>query len=120
METTKKYQLYLLHNTEENVRLAETFRFYRVNKQYILIYTDTFYLHDDFTRYHIIDKKETDKLSDREKVWLLESNMKIIEEETAKKQDQIVQSFSERLSRLEAELEKESERIANGSKDGGE
>lgn len=119
MGTTKKYQLYLLHNTAENIRIAEKFRFYRVNAQYILIYTDNFYLHKKFTRYHIIDKEETDKLSDREKVWLLESNMKLIEEETAKRQDEIVQSFSARLSRLEAELEKESERMANGSQNGG-
>lgn len=120
METSKKYQLYLLHNTKENVRLAEKFRFYRVNAKYILIYTDLFYLKKEFTRYHIIDKEETDKLSDREKVWLLESNMKLIEEETARQQEAIVQSFSEKLRRLESELEKESERMASGSQDGGE
>lgn len=118
MENKRKYRLYLLRATVENVRIAQRYRFCMANAEYILIYTDDFIPSNESVQYHIIEEKDLSRLSTKERVWLLESNMAIISEESEKKQDEIMQSFGERLSRLEQELEIESQRMASGSQDG--
>lgn len=108
---TKKYRLYLFAVNKDNIELAVHERFHRINKQYILVYTDNLFSHVQKARYHIIDESETGRLSDSERVWLLEANMKIIMEESEKKQDEILKSFAEKIDRLEQELAKEAEKI---------
>lgn len=119
MDETKtaetKYRLYLFPVSQGNVELAVKERFHRINKQYILVYTDNLFSHVPVERYHIIDESETGRLSDGEKVWLLEANMKIIMEESNKKQDEILKRFGEKLDRLEKELAKEEEKIQQGT-----
>lgn len=111
----KKYSLYLLSSSPENIQEAMKYRFNRINQKYVLIYADNLLgmLHE--SHYHIIDEKETRYLSDSEKVWLLEANVQIIAEESEKKQQEILNSLGERISRLEEELEKESEKIKGKS-----
>lgn len=115
MDDVKRYNLYLLHNTIEAVKLAEKHRFYLVNKHYVLIYTDVLHNDNITLHYHIIDQNEASRLSDKEKVWLLEANTELILEESAKKQDEILQSFGERLDRFERELEKASQEMVKQS-----
>lgn len=118
-EAKKKYGLYLFSTNigEENLKEAMSYRFNRINQRYVLVYTDELSGMLQECHYHIIDEKETDHLSDSEKVWLLDANIKIIAEETAKRQDELLTRFNERLSQLEEELEKESGKISNGNQD---
>lgn len=113
----KKYSLYLFAMNEQNLALAMEYRFMRINRQYILVYTDGLFNALNKSRYHIIDESESERLSDSEKVWLLDANVKIITEESINKQSEIMQNFEERISVLEKELEKESAAIANGQDD---
>lgn len=113
----KKYSLYLFPVSTENIKMAVEERFHRINKQYILVYTNNLFSHVPKARYHIIDESETGRLSDGERVWLLEANMKIIMEESEKKQDEILKSFEEKLDRLEKELAREEEKIQQGTND---
>ncbi len=110
----KKYCLYLMANNGKNRETATRERFNRINGRYILVYSDKLSTMIPKSNYHIISEDEIGHLSDAEKVWLLEANVEIIAEETAKKQDEMLKSFSERISRLEHELEIESAKISKG------
>lgn len=106
----KKYNLYLFAMNDDNAKEAMKYRFNRINGKYILVYSDAIYSPLKKSRYHIIEGEEAKLLTDSEKVWLLEANVKIITEESMKNQDEIMKSFEERLSILEKELEKESQK----------
>lgn len=111
-----RYNLYLLAANKENIEVAREYRFNRINSRYILVYTNEL-LRDELmhmlpsANYHIIDQKETEHLSDAEKVWLLEANVQIIAEETEKNQKEFLKKINERISRLEKELAIESEKL---------
>lgn len=110
----KRYDLYLFALNDENIKEAVKYRFNRINSKYILIYTDKLQSTLQESRYHIIDESETFRLSDSEKVWLLEANVKIITEESVRNQEEILKRFGERLDLLEKELQKESAKQAEG------
>jgi len=116
-QTAHKYQLCLLALNQENIELAVKQRFNRITSKYILIYAENAEDMVQNCRYHIIDENETGHLSDSEKVWLLEANMKIIAEESEKQQAEIIRRFEERISILERELEKEAENLREQSED---
>ena len=118
-ENKKKYQLYLLPLNEENIRLAVGQRFNRMNSRYILVYSENLCDMVENRRYHIINESETGHLSDSEKVWLLEANMKIIAEETERQKEEIIKRFEERLSILEKELDAEAERLKQEKEEDG-
>jgi len=98
----------------EAVEEAIKHRFNRINGRYVLIYELSDKLNTDKSLYHIINEDETGYLSNDEQVWILECNIQIITEESLKKQDDILASFSEKLDLLERELEKEAEEIQHG------
>lgn len=118
----KEYKLYLMAMNQENMELAVQHRFNRVNSKYILIYSDELWNMVSKCHYHIIDENEIQHLSDSEKLWLFEANMKIIAEESELKQEEILKRFEERISILEKELEREADNLKaikdDGSKDG--
>ena len=109
-----KYRLYLMANNKQNLEIARKERFNRINGKYILVYTNNFLTMLHESNYHILDESETRHLSDSEKVWLLEANVKIIAEEAAKNQDEMIRDFEDRLDRLERELAIESEKLNKG------
>ena len=109
----KKYSLYLFASKEENVEEAMKYRFNRINKRYILVYTDELLGMLQQCHYHIIAEDEIGHLSDAEKMWLLEANIKIIAEESAKDQERLMLEFGKRIERLEKELESESHKVSN-------
>lgn len=110
-EGKTKYQLYLFAMNDENVKLASEYRFNRITRKYILVYTDKFINLLQNSRYHSINEKEIGHLSDAEKVWLLEANIKVIAEEATKDQEKMLREFEERIERLERELEVESDKL---------
>ena len=116
----KKYNLYLFspNMDEESMKEVMGYRFNRITQKYILVYTDEIIGTLQNCHYHIIDEKETGYLSDSEKVWLLDANIKIIAEETAKQQDKILKSLNKRIRKLEIELKEEYEKLNDISQDG--
>lgn len=112
-----KYQLYAMPYSPEAVSDAVNHRFNRINGKYILIYECNKSVYVPTTGYHIIEQNEVDCLSEAEKLWLIECNTILIAEESEKNADQILQSFAEKLQRLEEELKKESEGLGNGTTD---
>lgn len=110
----KKYKLYAFPYSLETVDKAVKHRFNRINIRYVLIYEEPDKLYTDSSLYHIINEDETGYLSESEKAWLLECNIQIITEESLKKRDDILASFSEKLDLLEQELKKEAEDVQHG------
>ena len=113
----KKYQLYAIPYSKRAVEYAINHRFNRINGKYILVYESNESVYVPTTGYHIIEQNEVDYLSEAEKLWLIECNTILIAEETQKNADQILQSFGEKLQRLEEELKKEAEGLENGTTD---
>lgn len=115
-----KYNLYLFSGNldEETIKEVMAYRFNRITKRYVLVYTDELIGTLQECHYHIIDEKEIGYLSDSEKVWLLDANVKIIAEETEKQRDKILKSIDKRISKLEKELKAEAEKLKNSSQDG--
>lgn len=109
-----KYQLYAFPYDTEIEEWARRQTYHRINPRYILVYTQENKVLRQNSRYHIINEKETDVLTDSEKAWLLDCNIDIIAEESLKQQDDIIKNYSLKLERLEAELEKEAKRIGQG------
>lgn len=99
----KKYVLYALELTDENLQIVQDKRFYRITSQYILLYE----INLPFTNYTHIGDSEMGYLSDADKQWLLDCNMAIIAEETIKKQDKIAASMGQMLERFEKALQSE-------------
>ena len=116
----KKYNLYLFSTSigDDAVKEAMSYRFNRITPKYVLVYTDELLGMLHSCHYHIIDEKEIGYLSDSEKVWLLDANIKIIAEETAKQQDKILKSLNKRIRKLEIELKEEYEKLNDISQDG--
>lgn len=110
----KEYKLYAFPYSLESVDEAVKHRFNRINIRYVLIYEEPDKLYTDSSLYHIINEDETGYLSESEKAWLLECNIQIITEESLKKRDDILASFSEKLDLLEQELKKEAEDVQHG------
>lgn len=111
---SKTYKLYAFPYSHEAVDEAVKHRFNRINIRYVLVYEEPDKLITDTSLYHIINEDETGYLSDSEKAWLLECNIQIITEESLKKRDDILASFSEKLDLLEQELKKEAEDVQHG------
>ena len=111
----KKYRLYAIPYSDEAVKEAIQHRFNRINRKYILIYECDELVYVSKTAYHIIEQNEIDYLSEAEQLWLIECNTILIAEETEKNSEQIMQSFSEKLIRLEEELKKEAEGLKDGT-----
>lgn len=110
----KEYKLYAFPYSLEAVDEAVKHRFNRINIRYVLIYEEPDKLYTVSSLYHIINEDETGYLSESEKAWLLECNIQIITEESLKKRDDILASFSEKLDLLEQELKKEAEDVQHG------
>ena len=118
--TNKEYKLFAFPYSLEAVNEAVKHRFNRINIRYVLIYEEPDKLITDSSLYHIINEDETGYLSESEKAWLLECNIQIITEESLKKRDEILASFSEKLDLLEQELKKEAEEVQHGEEHDGE
>ena len=109
----KKYRLFALPTTEENVRRAEKERLSRITVDYVLIYKSGKPVKDAAE----ITDAEAYRLTEAERRWLFDSNLALIMEESKNNVDGIMESFSKKLDALEAALEKQKqaeEGAANG------
>lgn len=105
------YKLYALKISKGNIAQAEKTRFHRITADYVLIYTA-----EEQPKNSVeISEAETNRLTSRDKGWLFDCNYIIINEETAKHKDDIINGLDEKMAQLEDALVKEREKLNGGT-----
>lgn len=110
-DAKKKYRLFALPLTNQNITLAADERFSRATPNpepgYVLIYTDG-KAPDNAEE---ITQERVKLLSQADERWLIDVNAALIAERIAENEPEIVRGLSESIERLEAELKRRKEEI---------
>lgn len=101
----KKYRLFALPTTAENIEMAEQHPFCRVTPKYILIYTNR------LAQGCIVEGKDLCRLTKLDEEWLLSCNLTLLQKEMNNVGSQVKQRMSEMIDELEADLEKTREEM---------
>lgn len=110
-KTVKKYRLFAVLHTADNVDYASSFRFSRVTTDYILIFEQRKKLNPPDGMYAELAKEEDlKKLSEQDRQWLDDCVRFIFFNIVANHSKNDVERLTNMVSRLEEELEIESQR----------
>lgn len=104
----KTYKLYALPTSE--IEVAQKHRFARATVNYILIYSD-----EEVPNGKEITEENLFRLTATDTKWVQDCNFAIIFEETKKKENEISDSLSETINRLERILQEESQEESEGN-----
>lgn len=107
------YKLYALHTTQENLKVAEQERFYRVTPGYILVYRRS--RRKLLTGAKEIAKSNIRILSDADRAWLNECNLTVLKDYARAHQQKILKDSNAFLDSIERELQVEREKLNKGS-----
>ena len=105
----KRYRLYAMKVTPENMSLAHQERFARITPEYVLVYTK--HKHTVFAE---ITDENVKILSDKDRQWLMDCNMALIAEEVVNGKNDFVAEMSVKIAELEKALVREKELIEHG------
>lgn len=106
----RKYRLFALPYSLENVDFASSFRFSRVTPEYILIYAQRTRMKP--TDGKAVEVRETDitRLSKKDEEWLFDCGMSLFADIAASQNRDDIERLTEMVNRLEEELETENQR----------
>ena len=103
---TKKvtYHLYVLKTDKDGLAEAAKSRFSRICDKYVLVYTDKTLKAGEIT------EKDVWRLNRTETEWLAQCNVQLLMEDAQRRKDEIQKEMSEKIQKLEKELEKQAKR----------
>lgn len=103
----KKYRLFLMKYSLENVKFASSFRFSRVTPNYILVYAQRARLKPPDGKSGEIKAEELGVTSKQDQGWLMDCVSSLMAEAIKRSEKDDLQRISEMVVRLERELELE-------------
>ena len=100
-EQKTTYRLYVLKPDADGLNAASQERFSRVNERYVLVYTDKTLQSAEITTDNIwrLNRAETE--------WLGQCNVQLLFEDAQRRKDEIQRNLSEKIKKLEEELDKQ-------------
>lgn len=110
----KKYRLFALPYSFENVEYASEFRFSRVTPEYILIYTQKARLVVPVGKAAEVKENDISLLSKLDEAWLFDCGLSLFADIAANQKTEDVARLSDMVSRLEEELEAETRKEGDG------
>ncbi len=111
----KKYRLYAIPYSLENVEFASEFRFSRVTSDYILIYTQKARMNIPVGKAAEVKENDISLLSKMDGAWLFDCGLSLFADIAANQSKDSIGKLSEMVSRLEEELEAESRKESDGA-----
>ena len=109
-EKIKKYRLFFLKYSVENVDFASEHRFNRVTPDYILIYTQRARLRPPCGKCIELKGGDLSSLTDMDREWILDCGRSVFSDILAKQSKESAGKLAEMVDRLEQELAKEAEK----------
>lgn len=108
------YSLYVMRCTQETIAVAEKERFSRITPEYVLVLAK---LRPATVKSVEIPKDSLRKLSRNDKVWIKDCFVVLTAEELKAKEADIVESLSDKISKLETALQEEQNKLERNEKD---
>lgn len=103
----RKYRLFLMKYSLENVKFASSFRFSRVTQNYILVYAQRVRLKPPDGKSGEIKAEELGATSKQDQGWLMDCVSSLMAEAIKRSEKDDLQRISQMVSQLERELEEE-------------
>lgn len=114
-ERTRKYRLFAMAYSLENVDFSAGFRFSRVTPEYILIYTKKARVKPPVGRAAEVKEGDVALMNGMDRAWLLDCGASIFAELAAQRKGEDLKQLSDMVDRLEKELEIEAEKEGEGA-----
>ena len=109
-EKIRKYRLFFLKYSVENVDFASEHRFTRVTPDYILIYTQRARLRPPCGKAIELKGSDLSSLTDLDREWILDCGRSVFSDILAKQNRESTERLVEMVDRLERELALEAEK----------
>lgn len=107
-EKIRKYRLFALVYSLENVNYASSFRFTRVTPEYILVYTQRSRIKPPVGRVAEVKENDIALLSKMDEAWLFDCGISLFADFATRQKAEDTERLTEMINRLEEELEAES------------
>jgi hypothetical protein len=105
---TKKYRLFALAYSLDNVEFASSFRFSRVTPEYILIYAQRAKLDPPDGKAAEVKENDISRLSKMDEAWLFDCGVSLFADIAARQSKEDLDRLTDMVDRLEEELRAES------------
>lgn len=111
----KVFKLIALRPDETSISIAMNVRFGRITPDYVLVYVEENKIIEwvGLQPYIIIGESEKERLSERDKEWLLGCNLSILAEESSKQNINVLNEVQKKLHELEEALEEEKKKLSD-------